>query len=185
MATHVALHTIGCCGSLLLAKECREGRELLVDKCWENSYLTLEAWQTLIEWSFSTTTSQAKTSLEAPLVLVICYLKRWENRYRSLALIKLTAISFVTTIERKRILVRGVSKSRYAESRCYLTCLIYVLEIEREVKTLVEEGYTSRIKIDTIDTNCTDTCKVTVESDVLIGVCEQSSGLCWCCHCKQ
>ena len=49
MATHVALHTIGCCGSLLLAKECREGRELLVDKCWENSYLTLEAWQTLIE----------------------------------------------------------------------------------------------------------------------------------------
>jgi hypothetical protein len=46
------------------------------------------------------------------------------------------------------------------------------LEIEREVDTFAQEGNSRRIGIDTVDTDGTVTGHISVECDILIGVCK-------------
>lgn len=45
------------------------------------------------------------------------------------------------------------------------------------MESLLKESYTGRIEVNTVYADGTDACEVTVEGNVLVGVCKQPSGL--------
>ena len=118
-----------------------------------------------VKLTFAAATGDGKAKLQAPAPLVVGSLER--GNYRGVGL----SLEFVNAVAR---VFQVVYKQRVA--RKYGSRLVNVLEVDRQMESLVEECHPGRVAVNAVDADGGIAGGVAQEHNVLVGVGEQPSG---------
>ena len=130
--------------------------------CLANDFL--ERAESVVERTLTATAGQSEVALQRPSALVVGILERRDNGSESLTLEIAWSSGVVHVVGEQLVVVLDC------------TCLVCHLPVDSEVASFAHKHNAGRVVIHTINTNRSLAAHHTIKSDVLVGVCEKTTG---------